>query len=119
MNLQEHIRNVLKEETELVPFIKRRVSYRELELEFNESLIMASEMIYRSYIKDRKHITLERLVNATISMMIDGIHYELHSKTSDETQWYGYVYNNLKKHYQNRIELRYEELKNLISNIIE
>ena len=49
MNLQEHIRKVLKEETNLSLFIRRRVPHHELEKEFKESLDMASDMFFNEY----------------------------------------------------------------------
>jgi hypothetical protein len=50
---------------------------------------------------------------------MDGIHHYLHSAMPEDSEWYDNVYNVLKEYYQDRIKLRYKELQELISNIIE
>jgi hypothetical protein len=64
-------------------------------------------------------MTVTRFTNLTISITIDGIHYEIHSTTPDDAEWYTDVYNDLKEYYKDRIELRYKQLQKLISKIIE
>jgi hypothetical protein len=108
MNPKEHIN-----------FILRRIPYHELEKEFKESLDMASEMFFSTYKNGKDVMTVTRFTNLTISITIDGIHYEIHSTTPDDAEWYTNVYNDLKEYYKDRIELRYKQLQKLISKIIE
>ena len=46
--------------------------------------------------------------------MIDGIHYYIHSTTSEGSHWYDDVFNSLKDYYKGQIDHRY----NLLSNSI-
>jgi hypothetical protein len=119
VNLQEHIRKVLIEETSLSPFIRRRVPYHELEKEFKESLNMASEMIFNAYKRDNKRADIGRFSHLVIAITMDGIHHYLHSAMPEDSEWYVDVYNILRDYYQDRIESRYKEIQKLISNIIE
>jgi hypothetical protein len=50
-----------------------------------------------------------------VSMMIDGIHYDLHSTTPEDSQWYDNVYDSLKDYYKDRIDEYYD---NLIEKIL-
>lgn len=119
MNLQKRIRKILMEDTKLSPFIRRRVPYHQLEKDFKDSLDMASEMFFNVYKMNKNVMTLGRFTDITISIVIDGIHYVLHSTTPDGTEWYIDAHNDLKEYYQDRIDSRYEQLQELISNIIE
>jgi hypothetical protein len=119
MNLQEHIRKVLREERNLSLFIRRRVPHHELEKEFKESLDMASDMFFNEYKMNKNVMKLGRFTDITISITIDGIHYALFSTMPDGSEWYIDAHNALKEYYQDIIESRYKELQKLIPNIIE
>ena len=114
MNLQEHIRRILREETELPIYFRRRVKADDLEREFSESLDMSSNMLRNTNKEYESIMSLNRFIDVTISILMDGIHYELHSTMPEDSQWYGEVKESLKDHYKNRIKHRYEKL---ISNI--
>jgi UTP:GlnB (protein PII) uridylyltransferase len=102
MNLRETIRRILNEETTL---ISRRVEIDKLNEEFNESLDHAAEMFFR----DPK-MTLDMFTHIVISMTIDGIHYEIHSRMPEDSQWYNDVFNSLKNYYKKQIKHRYNQL---------
>tara|TARA_R110000868_G_scaffold3712_1_gene23038 strand:+ start:2268 stop:2612 length:345 start_codon:yes stop_codon:yes gene_type:complete len=110
MNLQESIRRILREETSLLPMIRRRVPHDDLEREFIESLDKSSGMLVSIRQNGGFIRTKEIFEHITISMMMDGIHHELHSTTPENSDWYDDVFNNLKDHYRHRINVRYNNL---------
>ena len=110
MKLQESIRRILREENSLLPMIRRRVPHDDLEREFTESLDMSSNMLLNIKKSDGVTMNLQRFINATISMLIDGIHYELYSTIPEDSEWYQDVKESLENHYKHRIGLRYYQL---------
>ena len=114
MNLQESIRRILKEETKINTFIRRRVPIDDLEREFSESLEMSSNMLRNTNKEGGGVMSLNRFIDATISILMDGIHYELYSTMPEDSQWYGEAIESLKDYYKDRIKSRY---KKLVSNI--
>lgn len=110
MNLQESIRRVLKEETDYLRMIRRRVPHDDLEREFEESLDMASNMLRNVNKNDGSVMTLERFIGVTTSILMDGIHHELYSTIPEDVQWYNEVKETLKDFYKDRIEVRYRKL---------
>ena len=110
MNLQESIRRILIEENNLFYMIRRRVPHDDLEREFRESLNMSSNMLRNTNKDNGSVMSLERFIQITISIFIDGIHYELYSTMPDEYQWYDEVKETLKEYYKDRIETRYRKL---------
>ena len=118
MSTQEHIRKILKEEVGLIPLIRRRISPNHLEEEFSESLDSASGVMYRLFKNNNDIMNIERFTYMVTSMLIDSIHYEIHSTTPENSQWYDKVFNSLKDYYKDRIDSRYNLLQNLIDNTI-
>ncbi len=110
MNLQETIRRILREETELPLYIRRRVLYDELEREFSESLDMSSNMLRNTNKDDGSIMSLNRFIDVTTSILMDGIHHDLISSLPFEYEWYNEVQEILKEFYKDRIEVKYEEL---------
>ena len=109
MNLQEQIRRILREE--LSPRIKRRFSPDELEINFLESFQDAYNLT-----KKRKVLSshfLDELVNTTITMMMDGMHYKLHSTLPEYERWYDDIHQKLENHYRDRIIQMYNERKGI------
>ena len=111
MRLKENIRRVLKEETDYLRIIRRRVPHDDLEREFEESLDMASDMMSR-YIKIHvgNAMNLKRFIDVTTSILMDGIHHELYSNLPEELEWYKDVKETLKDYYKDRIKVRYKKL---------
>jgi hypothetical protein len=110
MNLQENIRRILREDTVNFTMILRRVPIDDLEREFEESLDMSSNMLRNKYNNSGEILSLERFIDVTISILIDGIHYELYSTLPEDIQWYDEVNKILKKYYKEKIENRYKKL---------
>ena len=109
MNLQEQIRRILREE--LSPRVRRRFSPDELEISFLESFQDAYNLT-----KKRKVLSshfLDELVNTTITMMMDGIHYKLHSTLPEDERWYDDIHQELENHYKNRIEKFYKIMEGI------
>ena len=104
--------SILKEE--LSPRVRRRVPYNDLEREFSESLDMSSNMLRNTNKEDGSIMSLNRFIDVTISILMDGIHYELYSTMPQDSQWYGEAIESLKDYYKDRIKSRY---KKLVSNI--
>ena len=113
MNLQETIRRILREESKPTLMIRRRVPYDDLEREFSESLDMSSNMLRNTNKEDGSIMSLNRFIDVTISILMDGIHYELYSTMPEDSQWYGEAIESLKDYYKDRIKSRY---KKLVSN---
>ncbi len=114
MNLQESIRRILREESKPILMIRRRVPYNDLEREFSESLDMSSNMLRNTNKEDGSIMSLNMFIDVTISILMDGIHYELYSTMPEDSQWYGEAIESLKDYYKDRIKSRY---KKLVSNI--
>ena len=110
MNLQESIIRILKEETNTLTMILRRVPTDELEREFEESLDMVSNWFFRFIEKNGDIINLDRFINVAISSTIDGIHYDLYSTLPEDVQWYEDVKETLKEYYRDRIKVTYKRL---------
>ena len=113
MRIRETIRRVLTEENNLIHMIRRRVPHDDLEREFRESLDMSSNMLRNTNKDDGSVMSLERFIDITISILMDGIHYELYSTMPEDSQWYGEAMESLKDYYKDRIKSRY---KKLVSN---
>jgi len=113
-NLQESIRRILREESKPILMIRRRVPYDDLEKEFSESLDMSSNMLRNTNKEDGSIMSLNRFIDVTISILMDGIHYELYSTMPEDSQWYDDAMGSLKDYYKDRIKSRY---KKLVSNI--
>jgi hypothetical protein len=105
MKLKESIRRILKEETKLISLILRRVEIDKLNEEFNESLDHSSDMFFRD-----PEMTLDMFTHIVISMTIDGIHHDIHSRMPEDSQWYNDVFNSLKNYYKKQIKHRYNQL---------
>ena len=113
MNLQETIRRILREESKPILMIRRRIPNDELEREFSESLDMSSNMLRNVNNGSGEIMSLNRFIDVTVSILIDGIHYELYSTMPEDSQWYGDAIESLKDYYKDRIKSRY---KKLVSN---
>ena len=114
MNLKKIIKRILREDKQLIPMIRRRISNYDLETQFLESLISTRDMFEYNKRRDET-MTRSRFTNVVVSMMIDGIHYDLHSTTPEDSQWYDNVYDSLKDYYKDRIDEYYD---NLIEKIL-
>ena len=110
MNLQENIRRILKEETDYLRMIRRRVPHDDLEREFEESLDATSTNLFYLIKNGGGVMPLGRFITITVSRLIDRIHYEIYSTTPEDSVWYFDVFNSLIDYYKDRIEVRYKKL---------
>jgi RNA processing factor Prp31 len=99
MNVQESIRRILREETNMMRMILRRVPIEVLDNEFYESLEMLEDMATRR----QKFCQRDNYIYTVITILMDGIHHELYSTTPKDSEWYEDVFNSLKNHYMDKI----------------
>ena len=71
---------------------------------------MASEMLDRLYQNGGGVMDLDRFIDITGSILIDGIHYEIYSTTPLDSEWYDDVIRGLKNHFRSRIIARYLQI---------
>lgn len=90
--------------------IRRRVQQDDLEREFRESLDMSSNMLVNLSHNGGGIMSLERFIEVTTSILIDGIHYEIYSTTPLDSEWYDDVIKSLKNHFRTRIIARYFQI---------
>jgi len=115
MNLQEHIRRVIREETKIPLTLLRRFSINELDDEFLESFEFAYDLTKR-----RKVLTssfLSELINTTVHVMIDSLHWKLVSTLPDDVFWFDVIRNELENLYRDRIIQMYNETKGINESI--
>ena len=109
MNLQENIRRVLKEETNFMRLVLRRVSPERLESEFKDSLDFISKMFLRNYKANSRKLSEYEFTRMVIIDFMDGI--ELKRYLPNDVEWYGEILNGLMEQYKDRISSMYNVLK--------
>ena len=107
---KKNTRKLLREETNLISMIRRRVPPNDLEREFKESLDMSSNMLFNLIKNGGGVMGLDRFIDVTTSILIDGIHYEIYSTMPLDSEWYQDVKKSLKNYFKNRIKTRYRKL---------
>ena len=99
---------------QLNPFLLRRVDPKVLDAEFEDCLDTATNMYNRG--KDKSSVSLPQFRNRVISMLIDSIHYDIHSSVPEELQWYDDVFYMLKDYYGGKIKKRLDQLNSKTIN---
>ena len=112
MSIQESIRKILREETHLSTFIRRRVPIDELEQEFNEAIIYATDLYKRKYGHLEGSEGLREFRRLTLAVLMDGIHWMLHSTTNEDRNWYQEALDDLESYYKDRIFDEWEAITN-------
>ena len=115
MNLQEHIRRVIREETKIPLTLLRRFSINELDDEFLESFEFAYNLTKRR--KVSTSFFLSELINTTVNVMIDSLHWKLVSTLPDDVFWVDVIRNELENLYRDRIIQMYNETKGINESI--
>jgi len=110
--IQESIRRILREETRLSTFIRRRVPIDELEQEFNEAIIYATDLYKRKYGHLEGSEGLREFRRLTLAVLMDGIHWMLHSTTNEDRNWYQEALDDLELYYKDRIFDEWEAFTN-------
>ena len=111
-NLQESIRRILREETDHLRMMLRRLPTsiaRNVEEEFDSSLSYISKMFTKIYKSDTRELSEDeftRMVIIDFMTMLDARHY-----LPNDEEWYEDLLNSLAKHYQKRITSMYNALK--------
>ena len=112
MNLQEHIRRVLQEETNYLRMITRRLppyQLYDLDSTFRSSLNYISKMFVNQYKAKSSNLSEKEFIRAVIVDLITII--ELRRYFPDNVEWYENAVDALSKHYQKRIKQMYKALK--------
>ena len=105
MNLQEHIRSVLRETVNESTFFRRRVDLRLMEKEFYENLNFVTNL----FLNRRNSgivFTFKDFKNRAIDYLMDDYHDVLSNGGSNDFP-YDEVYKFLSKHFHNEIKDRY------------
>ena len=112
MNLQEHIRKVLKEETDHLRMMLRRLpskTVKKMDEEFDSSLNYISKMFIKTYKSDPRKLSeheFTRMVIIDLMSLLD-----VRNHLPNDVEWYDDVLNGLSKHYKKRITSMYNVLK--------
>jgi hypothetical protein len=107
--IQEHIRRILKEETNFMRLVLRRVSPKRLEIEFKDSLDFISKMFLTNYKANSRKLSEYEFTRMVIIDFIDGI--ELKRYLPNDVEWYDKILNGLMEQYKDRISSMYNVLK--------
>ena len=112
MRLQEHIRKVLKEETDHLRMMLRRLpskTVRKMDEEFDSSLNYISKMFIKTYKSDPRKLSeheFTRMVIIDLMSLLD-----VRNHLPNDVEWYDDLLKSLAKHYQKKITSMYNVLK--------
>ena len=112
MNLQEHIRKVLQEETNYLRMLIRRLPteiLENIEKDFNSSLNYISKLFIKKYNSDPNSLSEHQFAKMVIMDFISMIrvrHY-----LPDDIEWKDDLTNELTEKYKDRIKSMYRVLK--------
>ena len=110
-NLQESIRRILKEETDHLRMMLRRLpskTVKKMDEEFDSSLNYISKMFIKTYKSDPRKLSeheFTRMVIIDLMSLLDVRRY------LPDDEWYEDLVKSLSKHYQKRITSMYNVLK--------
>jgi hypothetical protein len=117
MNLKEHIRKILKEGSHIPSFIRRRLSFEDIEEAFESALDRMSGSLNNpdSFIYKKKGITLEVFVICVIDEMVTYIEQDYLNDDNriyfdDDDFYYDEIRKPLVNYYWSRIKERYDEI---------
>ena len=123
MNLQEHIRKVLREETHIPPVIRRRVSTEIIEEAFESALDRMSESMENpnSVIYKEKGTTLWLFAKFVIDEMVTYLEQDYFTNDNriyfeDDDFYYDKIRKPLLRHYGSRIKERYNQIVGSMSD---
>ena len=111
MNLEEHIRRVLKEETDHLRMMLRRLppkTVRKMDEEFDSSLKFISKMFIKTYKSDSRKLSEHEFTRMVMMDLISLL--EVRNYLPNDVEWYDDLVNSLSKHYQKRITSMYNVL---------
>ena len=112
MNLQESIIRILREETNYLRMLSRRLpdyDKEKMDKEFNSSLNYISKIFIRNYKSDSTKLSLHEFTRMIITDLITLL--EIRHYFPNDVEWYEDLVKDLSKHYQKRITSMYNVLK--------
>ena len=118
-NLQESIRRILKEETDHLRMMLRRLpskTVKKMDEEFDSSLNYISKMFIKTYKSDPRKLSeheFTRMVIIDLMSLLD-----VRNHLPNDVEWYDDVLNSLSKHYKKRITSMYNEIRGINESII-
>jgi len=102
MSLRESIRKIIREERNVSPRLLRRISGDDLEQIFINCYYEAlKDVVHEKFYYETSR--LGRLINRTISYMMDEFHPMLYNTIPEGEMWYDEIHNGLERHYKGRI----------------
>jgi len=111
MSSKETIRRIIKEETNFMRLVLRRVLPERLESEFEDSLNFISKMFLRNYKANPRKLSEYQFTRMVIIDFMDGV--ELKRYLPNDVEWYDEILNGLMEQYKDRILSKYNVLKKL------
>ena len=109
MSSKETIRRIIKEETNFMRLVLRRVLPERLESEFEDSLNFISKMFLRNYKANPRKLSEYQFTRMVIIDFMDGV--ELKRYLPNDVEWYDEILNGLMEQYKDRISSMYNVLK--------
>jgi len=110
MNLQESIRRILREETHLSSYIRRRLDFDMLDNVFNDVIKHTTELQIKNYKNLNYKGGLMAFINVTISKLIRKIEHQFYDSPADKN-WFNNLFNYLKNIYSDRIKEVYDTIE--------
>jgi hypothetical protein len=110
MNLQESIRRILREETHLSTYIRRRLDFDMLDNVFNDVIKHTTELQIKNYKNLNYKGGLTAFINVTISKLIREIEHQFYDSPADKN-WFNNLFNYLKNIYSDRIKEVYDTIE--------
>ena len=109
MNLQESIRRILREETNFLNAILRRIDPEKLDEEFESSLNYISKLFVKNYKSDPRQLSEQeftRMIGIDLIQILD-----FRNIFPNDIEWYEDAIKTITKHYKKRIRSMYNVLK--------
>jgi hypothetical protein len=109
MKLQEHIRKVLREETNIIRKILRRLPIEKMDYEFKSSLNYMSSIFLKNFKGNPRKLSekeFKRMVIIDLITLLDLRHH-----LPEDVEWYEDVVKGLTNHYEERMSSMYKVLK--------
>jgi hypothetical protein len=91
MNLRETIRKVLREETKIPPYLRRRINMLDYEVESRVGRVYRPDNIC-------KYESAEELLNVIVEAAIDSMYWNYFADTDDNSGEWGEIYHDMVKY---------------------
>lgn len=108
MNLQEHIRRIIREESGLSPRFLRRVPMDKLEESFGHALKQATKKYYRYLPTLNDDYKLHFFTKEVVELLLDSVSHLMYPTIKGS--WYDEEFSKVKEHFKDRITEWWENL---------